>query len=58
MIMTTTKLCLQSTAPFGDAIISTLDGDIGFETCEEMWCAKHKHSDMSLDGELCICTYT
>jgi len=40
----------QLKAPFGDAVISTIDTCIGFEICEELWNPKSSHIDMGLDG--------
>jgi NAD+ synthase (glutamine-hydrolysing) len=36
--------------PIGDAIISTRDTMLGFETCEEMWTPRAPHLDLSLAG--------
>jgi NAD+ synthase (glutamine-hydrolysing) len=40
----------QLKAPFGDAVISTVDTCFGFEICEELWNPKSPHIDMGLDG--------
>ncbi|XP_018572873.1 probable glutamine-dependent NAD(+) synthetase [Anoplophora glabripennis] len=45
----------QKLVPFGDAVISTLDTCIGFEICEELWCAQSTHVPLALDGVEIIC---
>lgn len=40
----------QHSVPFGDAVVSTRDTCIGFETCEELWNVKSTHIDLSLSG--------
>lgn len=40
----------QTKAPFGDAVLSTVDTCIGFEICEELWNPRSPHIDMGLDG--------
>lgn len=45
----------QKTVPIGDAVISTLDTCIGFEICEELWCAASQHIPLSMDGVEIIC---
>ncbi|CAH1996567.1 unnamed protein product [Acanthoscelides obtectus] len=45
----------QKLVPFGDAVISTVDTCIGFEICEELWCAESSHVPLSLDGVEIIC---
>ncbi len=40
----------QLTAPFGDAVISTLDTCIGFEICEELWVPQSTHISLGVDG--------
>lgn len=45
----------QRTVPFGDFVLSTLDTCIGFEVCEELWCASSPNNDLALDGAEIIC---
>ncbi|KAJ8929500.1 hypothetical protein NQ314_017793 [Rhamnusium bicolor] len=45
----------QKLVPIGDAVISTLDTCIGFEICEELWCADSTHTSLALDGVEIIC---
>ncbi|KAJ1882829.1 glutamine-dependent NAD(+) synthetase [Coemansia sp. RSA 1722] len=40
----------QRTAPFGDALIGTLDSCIGIELCEELFTPASPHIEMSLAG--------
>ncbi|KAI9315128.1 hypothetical protein BX666DRAFT_359234 [Dichotomocladium elegans] len=40
----------QSTVPFGDTVVSTLDTCIGCETCEELFTPQSPHISMGLDG--------
>ncbi|KAJ2311343.1 glutamine-dependent NAD(+) synthetase [Coemansia sp. Cherry 401B] len=40
----------QRSAPFGDALISTLDTCLGIELCEELFTPESPHIAMSLDG--------
>ncbi|KAF8504123.1 hypothetical protein JB92DRAFT_2968916, partial [Gautieria morchelliformis] len=40
----------QSTVPFGDAVVSTLDTCIGVELCEELFTPASPHVLMGLDG--------
>lgn len=40
----------QSTVPFGEAVLATLDSCIGFEVCEEFWVANAPHTTMALMG--------
>ncbi|KAL0077567.1 hypothetical protein J3Q64DRAFT_1768272 [Phycomyces blakesleeanus] len=44
------KITNQTTVPFGDAVISTLDTCIGCETCEELFTPDSPHINMGLDG--------
>lgn len=40
----------QSTVPFGEAVITTLDSCIGFEICEELFISNSPHTTMALAG--------
>lgn len=40
----------QGTAPFGEAVIATLDTCIGFEVCEEFFVSNAPHTTMALSG--------
>jgi len=40
----------QSSVPFGDAVVSTLDTCIGVELCEELFTPNSPHIAMGLDG--------
>lgn len=40
----------QTTVPFGDALLSTLDTCIGYEICEELWNPLGTHVQQCLDG--------
>ncbi|XP_067105053.1 glutamine-dependent NAD(+) synthetase isoform X2 [Osmerus mordax] len=40
----------QTTIPFGDCVLSTLDTCIGSEICAELWNPRSPHVDMGLDG--------
>lgn len=40
----------QSTVPFGDVVLSTIDTCIGSEICAELWNPRSPHVDMGLDG--------
>ena len=48
-----TKITGQTKVPFGDAILSTLDTVIGFETCQELFEVNPTHVEMTLQGMLC-----
>ncbi|XP_062327707.1 glutamine-dependent NAD(+) synthetase [Osmerus eperlanus] len=43
-------LTAQTTIPFGDCVLSTLDTCIGSEICAELWNPRSPHVDMGLDG--------
>lgn len=43
-------ITLQTTAPFGDAVLATYDTCIGYEICEELWNPDSTHICESLDG--------
>lgn len=46
----------QETVPFGDAFVESFDGvRVGFELCEELWTAKTKAVDLSLQAVDIIC---
>ncbi len=40
----------QTSVPFGDAVINTMDTSVGFEVCEELFTADSPHNSMGLDG--------
>lgn len=40
----------QTTVPFGDGVLSTVDTCIGSEICAELWNPRSPHVDMGLDG--------
>ena len=44
------KITGATKVPFGDAVISTPDTCLGFETCQELFEARAPHIDMSLNG--------
>ncbi|TFK39983.1 hypothetical protein BDQ12DRAFT_698028 [Crucibulum laeve] len=44
------KITNQTTVPFGDAVISTVDTCIGVELCEELFTPASPHILMGLDG--------
>lgn len=45
-----TAITGQKTVPFGDAVLTTHDTCLGYETCEEMWNPNSTHIPLSLDG--------
>ncbi|KAK9767400.1 glutamine-dependent NAD(+) synthetase [Basidiobolus ranarum] len=44
------EITSQTTVPFGDAVISTIDTCIGVEMCEELFTPNSPHIPMGLDG--------
>lgn len=44
------KITGVTKVPFGDAVISTPDTCLGFETCQELFETQAPHLDMSLNG--------
>eukprot|EP00111_Clytia_hemisphaerica_P001503 TCONS_00004305-protein len=44
------KITGQSKAPFGDALLVTVDSVIGYETCQELFEIHTSHSDLALSG--------
>ncbi|KAG0258698.1 glutamine-dependent NAD(+) synthetase [Actinomortierella ambigua] len=40
----------QTTVPFGDAVVSTIDTCVGVEMCEELFTPNSPHIGLSLDG--------
>lgn len=40
----------QTTVPFGDATIATMDTCIGYEICEELWSPLSTHIPLGIDG--------
>ncbi|KFD58009.1 hypothetical protein M514_01242 [Trichuris suis] len=48
----------QTTVPFGDAVLATLDTCVGSEVSEELWASSSPYANLSLEGIEIFCNST